>query len=142
MQRILPEYNNMGLISQSIKALKKREVMQGRFAVWRNLNRNPERQDDDMNITKEQVQHAASLSKLKLDDAQQQRMIEDLADIIAFADQLNELNTDTIKATAQTLSLFNVFREDEAADSFERDIILSNAPEKDSGYYLVPKVVE
>lgn len=112
------------------------------FTVWRNLNRNPERQDDDMNITKEQVQHTASLSKLKLDDAQQQRMIEDLADMIAFADQLNELNTDTIKATAQTLSLFNVFREDEIACSFERDIILSNAPEKDSGYYLVPKVVE
>ena len=86
MQQILPEYNNMGLISQSIKALKKREVMQGRFAVWRKPSSNSERQDDDMNITKEQVQHAASLSKLKLDDAQQQRMIEDLADIIAFAD--------------------------------------------------------
>ena len=46
MQRILPEYNNMGLISQSAKAFEKREVMQmlthrecGRLrAAWQSLH--------------------------------------------------------------------------------------------------------
>ena len=95
-----------------------------------------------MRITTEQVRYVAALSKLKLNEDEQQRMIEDMASIIAFADQLNELETGEIKPTAQTLGLFNVFREDESAPSYEREVMLSNAPEKDDGCYLVPKLIE
>ena len=56
-----------------------------------------------MKITTEQVRYVAALSKLKLNEKEQQRMIEDMASIIAFADQLNELDTGEIKPTAQTL---------------------------------------
>ena len=95
-----------------------------------------------MRITTEQVRYVAALSKLKLNEKEQQRMIEDMASIIAFADQLNELETGEIKPTAQTLGLFNVFREDESAPLYEREVMLANAPEKDDGCYLVPKLIE
>ena len=55
---------------------------------------------------------------------------------------MNELETGEIKPTAQTLGLFNVFREDESAPSYEREVMLANAPEKDDGCYLVPKLIE
>ena len=95
-----------------------------------------------MKITTEQVRYVAALSKLKLNEDEQQRMIEDMASIIAFADQLNELETGEIKPTAQTLGLFNVFREDDSTPSYEREVMLANAPEKDDGCYLVPKLIE
>lgn len=65
-----------------------------------------------------------------------------MADIIGFADTLNELDTKDVVPTAHAIPMKNAFREDEIAPSFDRQEILKNAPDFDEEGFIVPKVVE
>lgn len=95
-----------------------------------------------MNITKEEVLHVASLARLKFSDEDAQKLGSDMADIIGFADTLNELDTKDVVPTAHAIPMKNAFREDEIAPSFDRQEILKNAPDFDEEGFIVPKVVE
>ncbi|HHW45439.1 MAG TPA: Asp-tRNA(Asn)/Glu-tRNA(Gln) amidotransferase subunit GatC [Clostridiales bacterium] len=88
------------------------------------------------------VKHIAALAKLKIDQSEEEKWSEQMANIIAFADRLNELNLQEIQETEQHYTVFNVFRDDEKGPSYPREKILANAPEKEDGYYVVPKIVE
>ncbi|MBQ8358123.1 MAG: Asp-tRNA(Asn)/Glu-tRNA(Gln) amidotransferase subunit GatC [Clostridia bacterium] len=95
-----------------------------------------------MKIDKEQVRHVAALAKLRFEESELEAFGDSLGAIIAFADQLNELDVGTVGATAQSSDLYNVFREDEQKASYPREVILANAPEQCEGCYAVPKIVE
>ena len=96
-----------------------------------------------MKIKKSQVKHVASLARLKIGEAEQDKWSEQMGAIIEFADQLNELDLNDAESNEPgRASLYNVFREDERKASFDRDKILSNAPEQYEGCYVVPKIVE
>ena len=95
-----------------------------------------------MKITKEQVLHVASLARLNLKPEEEEMFINNLSDIIDFADQLNELDVEGIRPTAQSLKIENVYREDEVNQTFTREEILKNAPSKEDGCFLVPKIVD
>ncbi|MFP4697920.1 MAG: Asp-tRNA(Asn)/Glu-tRNA(Gln) amidotransferase subunit GatC [Eubacteriales bacterium] len=95
-----------------------------------------------MKITKEQVEHVANLARLNLTEEEKKQMTKDLEDIIGFADQLNELDIEKVKPTAHVIPIQNVFREDKARDSLERNELLKNAPNKQNGCFSVPKIVE
>ena len=96
-----------------------------------------------MKIKQSQVKHVASLARLKIGEAEQEKWSEQMGAIIEFANQLNELDlNDTESNEPGRASLYNVFREDERKASFDRDKILSNAPEQYEGCYVVPKIVE
>jgi aspartyl-tRNA(Asn)/glutamyl-tRNA(Gln) amidotransferase subunit C len=84
-----------------------------------------------MSLTREQVQHIAELAKLKLSDAEVERMTSQLSAILDHAARLQELNTDAIPPTASVLPLRNVMRDDAVAPSLPREEILANAPDKD-----------
>jgi len=93
-------------------------------------------------ITKEQVEHVAELSRLTFSEEEIDAFTKVLADIIDFAEQLNELDTDGIEETTHVLDMSNVLREDEIRDSLSREDALRNAPEQRDGQVLVPKVIE
>ena len=96
-----------------------------------------------MKIEQSQVKHVASLARLRLDEAELEKWSEQMGAMIEFADQLNKLDlNETEMNEVGRASLYNVFREDERKVSFDRDKILSNAPEQYEGYYVVPKIVE
>ena len=65
-----------------------------------------------------------------------------LSQILEHAERLKELDTDNVKPTAHVLPMTNVFREDEVKPSLDRGVLLSNAPEVESGCFKVPKIVE
>lgn len=95
-----------------------------------------------MKIDKETVKYIANLSKLKISEDEMYIYSRDLSQIVQFAEVLNEVDiTDTLP-TAHVLDIYNVFRKDEIKESFDRDLLLSNAPAKEAGCYKVPKVVE
>ncbi|MBI3913447.1 MAG: Asp-tRNA(Asn)/Glu-tRNA(Gln) amidotransferase subunit GatC [Chloroflexi bacterium] len=85
-----------------------------------------------MPLTREQVQHIAELAKLKLTDAEIEKMTAQLSAILDHAARLNELDTDMIPPTASVVPLQNVMRADEVAPSMPRADVLANAPDKDS----------
>jgi len=61
--------------------------------------------------------------------------------ILDYVDKLNQVDTDGIRPTSHAISLTNAFREDEPRDHLEREHALANAPEKEEGSFIVPKVV-
>ena len=96
-----------------------------------------------MKIEQSQVKHVASLARLRIDEAEREKWSEQMGAIIEFADQLNELDLNDAESNGPgRASLYNVFREDERKESFDRNKILSNAPEQYEGCYVVPKIVE
>lgn len=95
-----------------------------------------------MKITKEQVEHVAHLARLNLTEEEKVQMTTDMEAIIEFADQINSLDIADVKPTDHIIPINNVFREDVAAPSMDRDKLLSNAPNQENGCFSVPKVME
>ncbi len=84
-----------------------------------------------MPLTRAQVQHIAELAKLKLTEAEIEKMTEQLSAILDYAARLNELDTDAIPPTASVVPLSNIMREDAVEPSLPREDVLANAPDKD-----------
>ncbi len=95
-----------------------------------------------MKLTERDVEHVANLARLNLTPEEKQKMTRELAEIIGFADKLNQLDTQGVEPTAHVLPISNVFREDAVRPSYDREDILSNAAAVEDGCVKVPKVVE
>lgn len=94
-----------------------------------------------MSLTREDVQHVASLARLGMDDAELSNMQEQLSSILGHITVLDELDTEAISPTAQVIALSNVWRADEAGESFSQQEALKNAPTSHSGFFAVPAVL-
>ncbi|MCQ2465662.1 MAG: Asp-tRNA(Asn)/Glu-tRNA(Gln) amidotransferase subunit GatC [Oscillospiraceae bacterium] len=95
-----------------------------------------------MTITKEIVEYAAALSRLKLDDAETEDMQKQMSAIVDYMDVLNKLDTENVEPLSHVFSISNVMREDEVVPSYDREALLDNAPERNEECFVVPKTVE
>lgn len=93
-------------------------------------------------ITKEQVEHVAHLARLSFNEQEIEMYTEQLAKIIDFAEQLNELNTEGVEPTTHVLDMSNVLREDVVRESLSREEALKNAPDQQNGQVKVPAVLD
>jgi aspartyl-tRNA(Asn)/glutamyl-tRNA(Gln) amidotransferase subunit C len=94
-----------------------------------------------MKITKEEVLHVANLARLEIDEASIEKFAEQIGTILDYVDQLGHVDTGDIKPMSHALALTNAFREDTQTDHLEPETSLANAPEKEDGCFVVPKVV-
>ena len=94
-----------------------------------------------MKITKDEVLYVAELARLDLDPDSIEKFAGQIGTILEYVDKLNEVDTDGVRPTSHAISLTNAFREDEPREHIERDLALNNAPEKEEGNFVVPKVV-
>ena len=89
------------------------------------------------------VKGVARLARLRLEAEAQAGMTAELKNIVMFANQLAELDTENVQPTAHTVPLKNVMREDEpAVVRLSRQNLLANAPSAEQGCIHVPRVVE
>ena len=95
-----------------------------------------------MRVTIEEVEKIASLSMLSLTDEKKQMLQKNLDEILAHAEKLNELDTEGVEPTSYILKQQNVVREDIPGKVWERDYMLKNAPGREDGCFVVPKVVD
>ncbi len=95
-----------------------------------------------MKITKETVEYVANLARLKFNDNEIEKFTSEMGKILTYVEKLNTLDTSNVVPTAHVISMANVFRNDEVLPSYDRDIMLSNAPLHENGCIKVPKVVE
>lgn len=93
-------------------------------------------------ITKENVEHVANLARLSFTDEELETFTKQLDDIIGFAEQLNELDTENVEPTTHVLELSNVLRNDESREWLTNEEALKNAPDKQDGQVKVPAVLE
>ena len=94
-----------------------------------------------MKITKDEVLYVADLARLNLAEAAIEKFAGQIGEILEYVDKLNEVNTEGVKPTSHAISLTNAFREDEPREHLDREKALANAPEKEAGSFIVPKVV-
>ena len=95
-----------------------------------------------MKIDKEMVSHLAHLSRLEFENESEEEIIEDMNRILTFVEKLNELNTDNVEPLIYMNSETNVLREDKVIQDITQEEALKNAPQRDSDYFKVPKMVE
>ena len=57
-------------------------------------------------------------------------------------ERLGELNTDGVPERSHPFDNVNAFREDEVTASFERELVLKNAPVRNAEMFIAPKTVE
>ncbi len=92
-------------------------------------------------INEEEIKHIADLSMINLSAEEIEKYTANMQDIIGFANQINELDTDGITESAFALDSYNVFRKDEVKESFDRSLLLSNAPSSNGEAYSLPNMM-
>jgi aspartyl-tRNA(Asn)/glutamyl-tRNA(Gln) amidotransferase subunit C len=92
-----------------------------------------------MDISNELIDKLADLSKLDFDGAEKEKIKSDLAQITAFFEELNKVDTTGVEPLIFMSDAVNVLRADEVKQELTHEEALSNAPAKDSDYFRVPK---
>ncbi|HBI64914.1 MAG TPA: Asp-tRNA(Asn)/Glu-tRNA(Gln) amidotransferase subunit GatB [Clostridiales bacterium] len=94
-----------------------------------------------MAITRENVEYIANLARLDPKGEGFDQIAEDMQNIVAMVDQLQELELGDITDIIDT-DRKNAMREDVPVESFDKETILANAPCVECGGVSVPRVVE
>ena len=88
------------------------------------------------------IAYLEELSCLALSEGEKQRLQGDLSDILSGMARLGDLNTEHIQERSHPFDDVNAFREDEVQASFDRELILKNAPQRNSEMFVAPKTRE
>jgi aspartyl-tRNA(Asn)/glutamyl-tRNA(Gln) amidotransferase subunit C len=88
------------------------------------------------------ISYLEDLSCLTLSEAEKSRLTGDLKEILDGMERLSELNTEGVPERSHPFDNVNAFRDDVPGISFERDLILKNAPDKNDSMFIAPKTVE
>jgi len=89
-------------------------------------------------IERDQVLHVAKLARLRLSEAEVERMAGELSGILEHVDRIGELDLDDVEPTSHVVELENVLRPDEPRPSWPRDVVLEQAPDNADGAFRVP----
>lgn len=93
-------------------------------------------------ISRDDVLHLAQLSSLQLADNEVDELQQDIARILQYVEQLDELNTDGVEPTYQVTGLENVWRQDEVViGDVTGEQLIALAPESLQNQVKVPKVL-
>jgi aspartyl-tRNA(Asn)/glutamyl-tRNA(Gln) amidotransferase subunit C len=93
-------------------------------------------------ITGNQVRRVAELARLDLAPGEEELLTGQLNAILAYMDQLGEVDTAGVEPTSHVLPLTNVMREDLVHECLSNAEALANAPAADQGHFAVPKILE
>jgi aspartyl-tRNA(Asn)/glutamyl-tRNA(Gln) amidotransferase subunit C len=88
------------------------------------------------------VRYVAQLARLDLSDAEVAKFQAQLGQVLAYVEQLKELDVTGVEPTAHAQQVTNVFRADEPRPGLEQAAALANAPRSVNSLIVVPKVIE
>lgn len=94
-----------------------------------------------MAISKDDVEHVAWLARLSLNDEEKEKFTRQLSVILDHAGKIAEADTSDVEPTSHVLPLRNVFRRDETRACLSQEEALANAPKKERGAFVVPKIL-
>jgi aspartyl-tRNA(Asn)/glutamyl-tRNA(Gln) amidotransferase subunit C len=98
-----------------------------------------------MPITQTEVEKVAALANLELTAQEKELFSNQLAAIIEYVDQLNELDTSAVEPwhnqSAGAVENSHATRDDKVEPSLGQQKALEQAPERDEGHFLVPRVI-
>jgi aspartyl-tRNA(Asn)/glutamyl-tRNA(Gln) amidotransferase subunit C len=86
------------------------------------------------------VRHVARLARLRLDDAEEAVMREELSGILQHIDAIRAMDLDGVEPTTHVIQVENVLRPDEPRPSLPRDEALREATDVVDGSFGVPRM--
>ncbi len=95
-----------------------------------------------MAIDNETVKRVAFLSRLEVEEDKIEAAKEEFNKILAWIEELNEVNTDNVEPLIAVNDTTLRMREDTVTAGNCPEAVLKNAPSAEYGYFAVPKVVE
>ena len=93
-------------------------------------------------IKLEQIDSIARLAHLRLEQSERAAYTEQLQDIIALVDQMNDVDTSAVAPLAHPLDAVQPMRADTVSETDQRELLMANAPAQEAGLFLVPRVIE
>lgn len=94
-------------------------------------------------FSREQVAAIAALAHLDLEPAELDLFARQLGGILAYADEVQRVDTTGVPPTATVVATQAVDRLDEVRPSLDLEEALANAPDAalDAGFFKVPRVI-
>ncbi len=92
-------------------------------------------------LTVDDIRKVASLARLEFSDSELIQFTDQLAKIVAFVEQLDEVDTTGVAPLAHPLEIHTVLRQDIHRPGLSREAALANAPNQDGEFFLVPPVM-
>jgi aspartyl-tRNA(Asn)/glutamyl-tRNA(Gln) amidotransferase subunit C len=88
------------------------------------------------------VRKVARLARIAEPEDRLEGLARELSGILAWIEQLNEVDTDGVEPMASAVHMPAPMREDVVTEGGDPEVVLSNAPKRAGNFYVVPKVVE
>jgi aspartyl-tRNA(Asn)/glutamyl-tRNA(Gln) amidotransferase subunit C len=95
-----------------------------------------------MSVDAATVRRIAHLARIAVAENEIEHLRGEINNMLAFVEQLNEVNVDGVEPTASVEDMKLKMRDDVVSDGDYVKRVLANAPASDDGFFQVPKVVE
>lgn len=94
-------------------------------------------------LDKDQIKYLTQLCRIDCTEEEQTKLLNDLGSILNYMEQLNDIDTSSVKPCFQVLEdVNNVTRQDEIGETMPREVFLANAPSQIGGLIRVPTVIK
>jgi aspartyl-tRNA(Asn)/glutamyl-tRNA(Gln) amidotransferase subunit C len=95
-----------------------------------------------MALDEKTVARIARLARIAVPEDELAPLAGELSHILEWIEQLNEVDTAGVAPMTSVVAMKLASRADRVTDGGRAEAILANAPERQHGYFVVPKVVE
>jgi len=95
-----------------------------------------------MSVDAKTVQRIAHLARIAVADDEVERLKGELNAILAFIEQLSEIDVEGVEPMTSVTPMVMKKREDTVTEGEIPDLIVKNAPAREDHFFVVPKVVE
>jgi aspartyl-tRNA(Asn)/glutamyl-tRNA(Gln) amidotransferase subunit C len=95
-----------------------------------------------MSLDEATVARIANLARIDIAPAELAPLAGELSHILGWIEQLGEVHTDDVAPMTSVVAMRLAWRDDRVTDGDRSEAILANAPARQDGYFVVPKVVE
>ena len=92
-------------------------------------------------VSIEEIKHLEDLSKLEFTDEERVEFQKSFESIVELASQVQNANVDGDVSFIKTIKIEDL-RSDEVGESLSQDEVVSNAPNKKKGCFVVPKIMD
>ena len=95
-----------------------------------------------MSVSLDDVRYISQLARLRLDPEQAEAIRGDLNRILEYMDTLSQVDTEGVEPLEHVLEIQLSPREDRPLPPLDHELAIRNAPDADTDYFRVPKVIE
>lgn len=88
------------------------------------------------------VAYVARLARLHLPDEERARLQGQLEQVLAYVDELKQVDVSGLAPMTQAVDAENVLRRDEVIPGLNHEVVMANAPEQRAGQFVVPRIIE